>query len=88
MEGSDIDMEGCLSFPEIYLSISRPTRVVIEGFGPNGKKIVREAKGLLARCFLHEIDHLNGTLIIDHISPEERIPWEEEIAKLLQQKRR
>ncbi|HPC29902.1 MAG TPA: peptide deformylase, partial [bacterium] len=51
----EIDMEGCLSFPEIFFSINRPKSVLIRGLTNSGKKIEIKAEGLLARCFLHEI---------------------------------
>ncbi len=71
-EGSEIDIEGCLSFPRIYFSIKRPVKVIITGWTPAGKKTTFSAKGLLARCFIHECDHLNGVLIIDYASDEEK----------------
>jgi len=79
---SEIDMEGCLSFPEIYFGIQRPTKLTISGFNPKGKKIIIEAKELLARCFSHECDHLNGILIIDYASEEEKKYWKEKLEKL------
>lgn len=60
--------EGCLSLPEITLEIKRPDKIVVEGLNRDGKKITIEAQNLMARVLQHEIDHLNGTLIIDHIS--------------------
>lgn len=71
-EGSEIDIEGCLSFPGIYFSIKRPIKVTITGWTPKGKKIIIPVKGLLARCFVHECDHLDGVLIIDYASKEEK----------------
>ena len=58
-------LEGCLSLPKILANVKRPRAVVLEGFNEKGKKIKLKAKGLLARIFLHETDHLNGILIID-----------------------
>ena len=62
--------EGCLSIPEVYREVVRPERVVLAGFDKYGKKIKIKADGLLARVFQHEMDHLNGRLIIDHTKKE------------------
>ena len=78
----EIDMEGCLSFPEIFFSISRPKSVVIKGFTAAGKQIEIKAGLLLARCFIHEIEHLDGILIIDHASNKEKAFWQEKLAQL------
>jgi len=64
--------EGCLSLPDIRVDVSRPSSVVVHGLNEKGKKIELEAEGLLARVFQHEIDHLNGVLIIDHASSVQR----------------
>lgn len=64
--------EGCLSLPDIRVPVRRPGEVVVEGQNESGKKVKYEATGLLARIFQHEIDHLNGILIIDHISAIQR----------------
>ena len=58
-------LEGCLSLPKILANVKRPKSVALEAFNEKGKKIKLKAKGLLARIFLHETDHLNGILIID-----------------------
>lgn len=60
--------EGCLSIPEIYEEVERPTRVRVGYLDRNNKRQEIEADGLLATCLQHEIDHLNGVLFIDHIS--------------------
>ncbi|RME60017.1 peptide deformylase [Candidatus Parcubacteria bacterium] len=57
--------EGCLSVPGIYGEVTRPARVVLEGYTKEGKKIKIKAWGLLAKVFQHEVDHLNGKLFID-----------------------
>lgn len=71
-EESDDQEEGCLSVPEIQEKITRPLRSVVKGIDLKGKERVIEAEGLLARVFCHEIDHLNGKLFIDHLSPLKR----------------
>ncbi len=67
-EGEIEEEEGCLSIPGFIFKIKRYLKVRIMGYDPlKGKMIDVEADGLLARIFQHEIDHLEGTLIIDHL---------------------
>jgi N-formylmethionyl-tRNA deformylase len=86
-EGEDIDLEGCLSFPEIYFSIKRAKRVVIKGYNEKGKEIIVEGYNLISRCFQHEIDHLNGILIIDYATEIEKEQYKEKIENLLKRKK-
>jgi len=67
-----IEGEGCLSFPRIYTDISRSVRIEVECLNAEGKPLIFEAGGLLGRAIQHEVDHLNGTLFIDHIDAAER----------------
>lgn len=60
------DYEGCLSVPEIYASVPRPSKVKIKALLEDGTPVRVKAEDSLARTFLHEIDHLNGVLFIDH----------------------
>lgn len=64
--------EGCLSIPGLSGAVDRPVRVVVEALDANGEPLRVEADGLLARCLQHEIDHLDGVLFIDHLSPLKR----------------
>jgi len=57
--------EGCLSVPQTYGRVERPTRVMLKGYDKNGKPLKIKAWGLLARVLQHEVDHLNGVLFID-----------------------
>lgn len=57
--------EGCLSCPGIYGDVRRPEKVRVTAYNLKGEKIVFKVKGLLAKVFQHEIDHLRGTLIMD-----------------------
>ena len=61
------EQEGCLSVPEIYGLVGRPNKVKIKAQLEDGKEIRLKADGYLARTLMHEIDHLNGILFIDHI---------------------
>lgn len=60
--------EGCLSIPGFYAGIERPSYVTVEGLDEHGNKICLKATGLLAAAIQHEIDHLDGKLIIDKVS--------------------
>jgi peptide deformylase len=64
--------EGCLSLPGQYADITRPARVKIRYLDETGAKREMEADGLLAACLQHEIDHLDGILFVDHLSPLKR----------------
>jgi peptide deformylase (EC 3.5.1.88) len=77
--------EGCLSLPEITLEIKRPDAVVVKGINRNGKEITIEARDLMARVVQHEIDHLQGTLIIDRISKAHRQLIRGKLKKLRQE---
>jgi peptide deformylase len=66
-EGQMDAEEGCLSVPEVRGTVKRAEKVTVEGLNLNGEKIRIEGTELLARAFQHEIDHLNGTLFIDHL---------------------
>jgi len=85
-EGLEAFKEGCLSLPEITLEIKRPEKVVVAGINREGKEVIIEAKNLMARVLQHEIDHLNGTLIIDHISKVHRQLIKGKLRKLTQEK--
>lgn len=61
--------EGCLSFPNQFAKIIRPSEVTIEALDENGKKIKIKGTGLLAQAMSHELDHLDGVLFVDKIIP-------------------
>lgn len=69
---SEKEMEGCLSIPEIQVEVERPTRVTVSGRDPSGSPLSLEAEGLMARILQHEVDHLNGVLILDRTDRESR----------------
>ncbi|HSJ14551.1 MAG TPA: peptide deformylase [Longimicrobiales bacterium] len=64
--------EGCLSIPGLKELVERSLRVVVEGLDPQGTPVRREAEGLLARILQHEIDHIDGVLFLDRVSPLKR----------------
>ena len=61
--------EGCLSLPTIYYNVERPCSIRVKYLNEKGEEIHLDATGLLARCIEHEIDHLNGKVFIDYVSP-------------------
>ena len=71
-EGEQKHEEGCLSVPGYSGSPTRPDRVVVRGLDPDGRERVYTATELLARAFCHEIDHLDGLLFVDRLSPLKR----------------
>lgn len=64
------DYEGCLSVPSIYGKVGRPYKARIKAVTENGEEVRLKATGFLARTLLHEIDHLDGILFIDHIKDQ------------------
>ncbi len=64
--------EGCLSLPDHYAEVVRPGKIRVRFLDEENEIREMEAKGLLARCLLHEMDHLEGTLFVDHISSLKR----------------
>ena len=64
--------EGCLSIPGLEETVSRPVGVTVEGLTPDGEPVRIAADGLLARALQHEVDHLDGVLFIDRLSPLKR----------------
>lgn len=78
--------EGCLSVPQIYDKVERPSRVKIEALDLQGEKFEIEADGLLAVCIQHEMDHLNGKLFVDHLSPLKRQRAREKVEKANRQR--
>ena len=71
-EGEQEGEEGCLSVGKIHAPLKRAARVRLRAQDVKGEWFEREAEGLAARCFLHETDHCDGKLFIDHLSPLRR----------------
>ena len=71
-EGSIEDSEMCLSVPEVSVDVMRAERILVKGVDLKGNEIRIEAQGFLARIFQHEIDHLNGKVILDYASTLKR----------------
>lgn len=71
LEVSEYD-EGCLSVPGFYETVVRPNHIRVKALDRDGNPFEIEPQGLLAVCIQHELDHLNGKLFVDHISPLKR----------------
>lgn len=74
--------EGCLSIPGLYVEMVRPKEVLLEAVDLEGNTIQIEADELLARLFQHELDHLNGVLMFERMTPEQREEAMREYARL------
>jgi peptide deformylase len=61
--------EGCLSYPGMFLTVSRPKWIVAEFLNENGQVQQMRFDGITARCFLHELDHMNGVRFVEHVGP-------------------
>lgn len=79
--GSEVAEEGCLSFPDIHLDIERPFVATVEALGLDGKTFTLAAQGLLARAMQHEIEHLEGRVFLQNLSPLKRQLLKRQIEK-------
>jgi peptide deformylase len=70
-DGEWVYNEGCLSIPGIYFEIARPKTVLIRGVDLDGNDVQIEADELQARLYQHELDHLNGTLMVEHLTDDQ-----------------
>ena len=74
--------EGCLSFPEIWAPVRRAEKVKITAYNLAGQEVTYQADGMLARAAQHELDHLDGVVFIDHLSPTNRLAVKESLSDL------
>ena len=77
--GEEIDVEGCLSIPERWVYVKRATELEVTGRDDKGKPVRIQADGLFARALQHEIDHLDGVLMLDRMIAEAEIIEEPEV---------
>ncbi len=68
-EGEEVCEEGCLSVPEYFAEVKRADSITVKALDRNGKEFKLNADGLLAVCIQHELDHLQGKLFVDYLSP-------------------
>ena len=79
--GEVLYKEGCLSFPSYFAEVKRAEVIEVQALNEKGKEISFKTDGLLSICIQHELDHLNGKLFIDHLSPIKAQRLQEEIKK-------
>ena len=83
--GEKIEEEGCLSLPGLWADVPRATDVTVTYLDENGQEHTKRARGLLAKAFQHEVDHLDGKLFIDLIDPKNKPEVKKIIKKLRNQ---
>lgn len=71
--GPTVYEEGCLSFPDIYAEVERPDRCVVEAVDVRGEPVRHELAGFVSRIVQHEYDHLEGILLVDRMSPADKL---------------
>lgn len=81
-EGTEETQEGCLSVPGFYENVTRAERVKVAALNEQGEHIELEADGLLAVCIQHEMDHLQGKLFVDYLSPLKRQRIKKKLVKM------
>jgi peptide deformylase len=81
-QGAEEMPEGCLSVPGFYENVKRAETVTIQALNENGEEIKLEADGLLAVCIQHEMDHLQGKLFVDYLSPLKRQRIKKKLVKM------
>lgn len=77
-DGEEIDVEGCLSIPERWVYVKRATNIEVSGLNEKGKQVKIKAEGYLARALQHEMDHLDGILMLDRMLGEAEVEPVEE----------
>lgn len=82
-EGEQVGDEGCLSFPGIYIPVTRAMRAIVRAQDLKGRKFELDTQELAARCVLHETDHCDGILFIERVSPLKREMVKRRIKKLI-----
>ncbi|OVE75156.1 peptide deformylase [bacterium E08(2017)] len=72
-EGEQIGQEGCLSFPEVFINVARSEKVTVVFKNLEGEDQRITVRGLVARAVQHELDHLDGVLLVDHMTPVQKV---------------
>ncbi len=80
--GEKIEEEGCLSLPGLWADVKRATDITVKYIDENGQEQVKRARGLLAKAFQHEVDHLDGKLFVDLVDPKLKPEVKKVIKKL------
>jgi len=85
-DGIEVSEEGCLSVPEYYAEVQRAEKIKVEALDRDGKPFELETDGLLAVCIQHELDHLQGKLFVDYLSPLKQQRLRKKLEKRAKQK--
>jgi peptide deformylase len=85
-DGESYEEEGCLSVPKYAANVRRHARVVVKAINLDGDEITYKAEGLLAIAFQHEIDHLDGILFIDHLSPLKKDMFRKKYRRMVEER--
>ena len=80
-EGEEMAEEGCLSVPDIYDKVQRAESVTVKAFDQHGAEFTLQAAELLAVCIQHEMDHLQGKLFVDYLSPLKQQRYRKKLEK-------
>ena len=80
-QGEQVYQEGCLSVPGIYADVTRSDFITVDALDRHGVPFTLEADGVLAVCIQHEMDHLDGKLFVDYLSPLKREMVRKKLAK-------
>lgn len=80
-DGEQIYQEGCLSVPGIFADVTRANEIEVRAYGRDGQPFQMQADGVLAVCIQHEMDHLDGKLFVDYLSPLKREMVKRKLAK-------
>lgn len=80
-QGEQVYQEGCLSVPGIFADVTRADAITVRAHGRDGQPFEMQADGLLAVCIQHEMDHLDGKLFVDYLSPLKREMVKKKLAK-------
>ncbi|PJK12991.1 peptide deformylase [Lysobacteraceae bacterium NML120232] len=80
-DGEQVYQEGCLSVPGIFADVTRANQIRVRALGRDGQPFELDADGLLAVCIQHEMDHLEGKLFVDYLSPLKREMVKKKLAK-------
>ena len=84
-QGEQVYQEGCLSVPGIYADVTRSDVITVQALDRHGQPFTMEADGVLAVCIQHEMDHLEGNLFVDYLSPLKREMVRKKLAKARKQ---
>ena len=85
-DGESYEEEGCLSVPKYAANVRRHARVVVKAINLDGEEVTYKADGLLAIAFQHEVDHLDGILFIDHLSPLKREMFRKKYRRMVEER--